>query len=121
MLSDPQSITYNGSSKSLPRTAVTPKGSVYTSSDGSYRVEIERTIVGAGDTYGVNVKLTRRSDNPDAEQAFEGDRNVENSVELGFVVDMTRFEASTVIPLLRTALLAYVDSTLQGRLLAGEV
>jgi hypothetical protein len=119
LLSDPQSVTYDGNAKSLPRTSIGPRGTEYTSSDGVFQVKIWRTP-NKGDFYKVDITLTRRSTNPDAEQAFEGDRIVENSVKLGFVVDTTRHEASTVIPLLRTALLNYVDSTLQGRLLAGE-
>lgn len=43
MLSDPQSITYNGAATSLPRVSTQGRSSTYESSDGSLRLTVTHT------------------------------------------------------------------------------
>lgn len=66
------------------------------------------------------VTLSRKLPDPTPSDVFDDYRVIRNSVSLSFGFDPTRAETSVDIPLLRTALLAYVDSTLQSRIIAGE-
>jgi len=66
------------------------------------------------------ITLSRVLPDPTSSNVFDDYRTIRNSVTLSFGFDPTRAEASVDIPLLRTALLAYVDTTLQGRIIAGE-
>jgi hypothetical protein len=67
------------------------------------------------------ISLSRMLPDPTPADVFNDYREIKNSVKLSFSFDSsTRAEASVDIPLLRTALLAHVDSTLQGRIIAGE-
>jgi len=58
---------------------------------------------------------------PDATplDVFDAFRDVANSVELAFVVDPNRKDPDAIADL-RTALLAFVDTSLQARVLGGE-
>lgn len=70
---------------------------------------------------GVHIELTRRLPDPTPSNVFDDYREIRNSFGITYRFDSaTRAEASVDIPLLRTALLAFVDSTLQSRIIAGE-
>lgn len=122
MFSDPLSVTYNSVAKSLPRQGVSANGSVYGTSDGEFnlRVDLIRRVSDFGlDVVRREVKLTRNI--PDTtDPAFTQLRFPLNSFGLVYETDVIQTQASTDIPLLRTALLALVDSTFQGRILGGE-
>jgi hypothetical protein len=119
LLSDPLSITYDGSAKSLPRVSSGPNSTVYRTSDGVFEIRISNAP-GRGSDSLVRISFSRVTPDPTPSDAFDPYRTIRNSFELCFSFDISRYEASTVLPLLRTALLAFVDTTLQGRLIAGE-
>jgi hypothetical protein len=66
------------------------------------------------------VTLVRRLPDPTPGDAFDDYRFIRNRFSVAYGFDRTRAEASVDIPLLRTALLNYLDATLQGRVMAGE-
>lgn len=119
MFSDPLSITYNGSPVSLPRVGVDNDRSKYESSDRQFSVEIEKSRRADG-TITREVKLTRVSPDSTPADAFDPYRRIPNGVSLVFTTDEFNSFSSTDLPLLRTALLALVDTTFQGRILGDE-
>jgi hypothetical protein len=126
MLSDPLSVTYDGSGMSLPRTGGTATGfarrlmsSRYATSDGEFYVNVDSFLM-TDNAYKVEIQLSRVT--PDPDDPFTGNyRRLPNSFGLTYTVNDLNYATSTDIPLLRTALLALVDTTLQGRLIAREV
>jgi hypothetical protein len=119
MLTDPASVTYNGSAKSLVRISQDIDSTIYATSDGEFWMQIRNSLTRDGLTRR-EVLLERRAPDPTPDPFSGGPASVSNRFGLIFETNLNRFESSTDIPLLRTALLAYVDSTLQGRILAGE-
>jgi len=125
VLTDPLSVSYNGSSKSLP--AIT----------GSNPISVER-VLGArryGTADGEFTVYTRQSSRKDGarqseitleRRALETDVNTtmqgyfSNSVGLVFTSNRFQVATSVDIPLIRAALLSLVDTTLQGRIINGE-
>jgi hypothetical protein len=120
MLTDPLSVTYNGSAKSLPRVSAGPSGTTYRTADGEFRVNIRKTPVSRDGGDSVSIELSRRLPDPTPSDVFDDYRNIRNSFAITYSFDPTRAEASVDLPRLRTALLAFVDSTLESRLIAGE-
>jgi len=121
MLTDPLSVTYNGSAKSLPRTSVTPTGSVYRTADGEFEVVIFQSPRSRGnEALQTSIKLVRRVPDPTPADAFDAYRFIRNSFGISYGFDLTKAESSVDIPRLRTALLSFVDSTLEGRLMSAE-
>lgn len=126
MLSDPLSVTYNGNAKSLPRLgsdSPVPGRIVqsrrYATPDGEFEVSTS-VLSNDADVTRVEILLTRAAPDNDADPFNGLWRRLPNSVGLVYEVNNLHFNTSTDIPLLRTALLALVDSTLQGRLIGGE-
>jgi hypothetical protein len=120
MFSDPLAVTYNSSAKSLPRVSAGPSGTVYRTADGEFEVSISNHSV-ARDGSQVSIQLARRLPDPTPSNVFDDYRSIKNSFTLSYGFDLlTKAEASVDIPLLRSALLSFVDTTLQGRLIAGE-
>lgn len=120
MLSDPISFTINGSSKTFPRVSVDGNTSVYRTSDGEYEVIIHTFPMVDGKT---NCSVTLNHLLPDSTPSdpFDPWRPIVNSFGLTYSFDTnTRANVGTDIPILRTALLAFIDSTLQGRVINGE-
>jgi hypothetical protein len=66
------------------------------------------------------VKLSRTTPDPTPSDVFDPYRDIINSVELRFGRDVSRYEADTVIPLLRSALDSLASGTTLSRILAGE-
>lgn len=122
MFSDPFSVTYDGSAKSLPRTEVAKAYSRYNTADREFEILIANNLQKPQDGIAtVSFRLTRRIPDPTSGDAFDAYRDIRNSFALSFSFDaLTRAEASVDIPRLRTAVLATVDSTLQSRLISGE-
>jgi hypothetical protein len=124
MLSDPLSVTYNGTAKSLPvasgrwPSAGRVVGSrMYKTADGEFTVATRQLIRGNGDRTG-EITLTRTAPETDTGTAAQG--YFDNSVTLAFTTNTFGAGTSVDIPLIRSALLALVDTTLQNRLIAGE-
>lgn len=125
MLSDPLSVTFDGSAKSLPRAAGITSGvkkvkaqTTYVTSDAEFQVTVTQSELGNGGTR-AEVLLSRVTPDPDG--PFVGSyARYPNSVGLVFEVNSLKYNANVDIPKLRTALLSLVDTTLQGRLIGGE-
>lgn len=128
MLSDPLSVTYNGSAKSLPRTGGSTRGvkkvlanSVYNTADGEFTVRTVHSLMGDGG-HRMEITLSRRVPDPDSDPLTGATSSVwTNSVGLVYEFNDSHYQTNTDIPLLQTALLSLVDSTLRGRLLGGEI
>jgi len=121
MLTDPLTVTYNGSAKTMPRTSVSSDGSVYRTADGEFEVVIlQSPRTRSNGPISTSIKLVRRIPDPTPSDAFDAYRNIRNSFGITYGFDLTKAEASVDIPRLRTALLSFVDSTLEGRLMSAE-
>jgi len=120
VLTDPLSVTYNAVAKSLPRVGVSDDQSFYKTADGEFEV-VTSSFTNADGVEHREITLARRLPDATPSNAFDAYREIRNVFGLSYSFDSTRAEASIDIPLLRTALLAFVDSTLQGRLIAGEL
>jgi len=121
MLTDPLAVTYNSVAKSLVRISQGASGTRYRTADGEFEVQISKTQPKTEAWQdSVYFELTRVLPDPTPTNAFDAFRRVTNSFGIAIRFDATRAETSVDVPLLRTALLAFVDSTLQGRLIAGE-
>lgn len=119
---DPLSVTYDGSAKSLPRVSVKDSSSVYRTADGEFSISIERSPL-SGVEGGERVSLIMSRTVPDP-TPLDGNpnRQIINSFGLTIGFDApSREQASVDVPLLRTAVLALVDSTFQSRLIQGEL
>jgi len=122
MFTDPLSVTYDGSSKSLPRTSVEKDYTRYRTADGEFEVLISNNLQSARNgVANASIKLVRRIPDPTPGDPFNDFRDIRNVFGLSYSFDaQTRAEASVDVPRLRTALLALVDTTFQGRIIAGE-
>lgn len=121
MLTDPMSVTYNGSAKSLVRVYTDASLSKYRTADGEFEVVVSNDNVTNSDgERTISIELSRWLPDPTPADVFDPYRRIRNTFGISYRVDVTQASTSVDLPLLRTALLAFVDSTLQGRLLAGE-
>lgn len=126
MLSDPISVTYNGSAKSLPATSTPFRLNVarvigtrsYNTADGEFTVSTRQSVLRDGDWVS-EIYLTRAAPETDTNTVAQG--YFSNSVGLSFVTNPYKAGTAVDLPLLRAALLAFVDTTLQGRLIGGEL
>jgi len=119
MFTDPLSVTYNSSSKTLPRVSQEESLSSYRTADGEFEILISSRR-GVGGIEARQINLARQIPDPTPTNVFDNFRQIRNVFGLSYGFDTTRAETSVDIPLLRTALLALVDSTFQGRLITGE-
>lgn len=120
MLSDPLAVTYNGSAKSLPRTSAGSNGTVYRTADREFEIHIKNLPVTGDGRSGVEISMTRVLPDPTPADVFDDYRFVKNTFSVSYSFDRTRAEASVDLPRLRTALLAFVDSAMEARLIGGE-
>jgi len=121
VLTDPLSVTYDGSAKSLPKVSLDSRGSVYRTADGEFEVSISKFLPPRYGMGGAGIFLARRLPDPTPSNVFDDYRFIYNTVGITFGFDaLTRAEASVDLPRLRTALLSFVDTTLMGRVISGE-
>jgi hypothetical protein len=120
VLTDPLAVTYDGSAKSLPRTSAGPNGTRYRTADGEFEINITNFPIMRDGRQGVSIELVRRLPDPTPSDAFDAYRVIRNGFSVAYAFDPSRAEASVDVPRLRTALLALVDTTFQGRLISGE-
>lgn len=122
MFTDPFSVTYNGSAKSLPRVSVRGNASNYRTADSEFEVSISNSRNKRDGRAFVQFELIRTLPDPTPGDAFDAFRTIRNSFGVVYGFDpSTRAQASVDLPLLRTAVLAVVDSTLMSRLIGGEI
>lgn len=120
MLSEPQAVTFDGSAKSLARISSSPRG-VFRTADGEFELTISNDARQRNGVARREISLARRIPDPTPSDHFDDYREIRNVFGLFYEFDsFTRANSSVDIPLLRTALLAYVDATLQGRIIVGE-
>jgi hypothetical protein len=120
ILTEPLSVTYNGSAKSLARTSQSANRTVYKTGDLEFEMVISDIKMPRKGEIGRSITLARYLPDPTPADAFDAYREVRNSFGFSYVFAETRAETSVDIPRLRAALIAYCDSTLQSRIIAGE-
>jgi len=122
MFNDPLSVSYNGDSLSMPRTASGKDHSRYNTADGEFTLFIVNNPKGSqGGFARVDIILTRRLPDPTPEDVFNNFRDVRNSFGFSYGFDpVTRVGASVDVPRLRTALISLVNSGFESRLISGE-
>jgi len=127
LLTDPLSVTYNGGAVSLPRASGLRPGvrreigrSIYRSSTGEFTVFTTRSLLSDGTTR-VEIILERVAQDADS-NPFTGDwKRLPNRFGFVYEVNDLAYASGTDIGLLRTALDSFVTSTVQNRLVAGEL
>lgn len=97
-----------------------PSGNRYVTGDGEFEIKISDLPKLRDGSIGRTIVLSRRLPDPTPLDVFDNYRFIRNSFGITYSFDLSRSEASVDIPKLRTALLAYVDATLQGRIIGGE-
>lgn len=126
MFSDPLTVTYNGSSKSLARVGTsvlspgkTVSSSHYSTADEEFSLYIRETWKAAEMMRRFEVTLGRTQ--LDVDGPFVGAYSAFPN-RFGFIYEANslRYATSTDIPLLKTALTSLVDAAFQGRILGGE-
>jgi hypothetical protein len=120
MFTDPLSVTFNGSATSLARVSADEVGTTYATPDRSLVLEIFEVSVRGSGQRRIECKLSYAHPDPTPDPFSGGPASQINSVGLVFEVNPNGFYSGTDVPLLRTAILALVDSTFQGRVLGGE-
>jgi len=127
VLADPLAITYNSVAKSLPRASgripkrpgVVGVSSMYATADGEFVAKTTNLSTKEGLTF-ATIELCRNVPDTDTDPFNSQDLWLPNSFGLSYVVNPFRFQTSTDIPLLRSALLAFVTSSIELRLINGE-
>lgn len=113
---DPQSVTVNSVAKSMPRTSTSAGESVYEMSDGSYKLTISHQKLKGGRVRSL-ARLDRRDVVADPLTA------VNDYETLTFYCVIDRPEAgfsSTVVSQVIAGFVAWLDSTVQGKLYGRE-
>lgn len=125
MLTDPLVVTYNSVAKTLPRGAGVYPGPVrsmqstfYGTADQEFGLRVQQHELRDG--FRTEILLGRRDIDP-ASNPYMGRQLAFNRFGLVYEVNTLYQDTAVDVPRLRTALLALVDSTLQGRLIAGEL
>jgi len=126
MLTDPLSVTYNGAAKALPQVTGSTSGlelgkvtssRKYATADGEFTVATRQSTLKDG-TRKAEIFLSRMAPETDVNTTWSG--YFSNAVGLTFIINPAGANVSVDIPLIRAALLSLCDTTLQGRLIAGE-
>lgn len=127
MLSDPLAPTYNSVALSLPRASGSYPGSgkrlgaaVYSTPDGEFKIYTEFASLSSV-MQRSTILMERRALDSDTDPSNGGAYYLPNRFGLVYDFDINRRSTSVDVPRLRTALLALVDSTLQGKLIGGEI
>jgi len=122
MFTDPFSVTYAGSSKTLPRVSVGSSGSRYRTADREFEISISDSPI-----YQLrdgrewrSIMLSRTLPDPTPADAFDAMRVITNTFGVVYAFDPTRAEASDNLPKLRTALDSVLTGAFEARLWTGE-
>jgi hypothetical protein len=118
VLTDPQSVVYDGDTFSLPRTEEGEGTGRYTSSTGEFEILISNSPQSDGRVR-VEIQLSRTNPDPTPMDVFDPYRRMPSSVSLSW----TRFpygDFADELGFLQTALLELVDDPYRDRLLAFE-
>jgi len=116
-------VTIDGSAKNLPRVgqlsaanAKQVSASTYRTSDGTYQVDVRQSVYQDG-VRRAELMLRKRTLDTDSGTAYTG----YISTGVGIVLEFGPYgSGSADLSNVRTAVLALVDSALQGRLVTGE-
>lgn len=126
MLTDPAALTYNSGAISLARGAGDFPGvgkrsshSHYRTSSGEFELGVSHSFLGGGAIR--SEVILSRNDTDAGSNPFPGLPLTFNRFGLIYDINVMHQETATDIPLLRTALLAFVDTTLQNRIIGGEM
>jgi len=120
MLSDPLTVTFGGSAKTLVRTGTSAAGSTYRTADGEFEVSISSSPAASGKTR-VEVLLTRNYPDATPDPFGGGPATMPNTFGVIYETNPHRFFSESEIPLLRAALLAFLGaSSTEARIMAGE-
>lgn len=95
-------------------------GSKYRTADGEFEFKISDSPKGRDGSLGRFITLSRVLPDPTPSNSFDDYRVIRNSFGIFLGFDTTRAESSVDLPLLRSALLTLVDSTLTSRIISGE-
>lgn len=121
MLTDPLVVTYNSVAKTLPRVSLGKSGASYKTADGEFEIYISKTPPQTATWEDrVYFEMARILPDPTPSDVFDAFRRVRNTFGITYCTDTSRGSTSVDVPLLRSAVLAFVDTTLQGRLIGGE-
>jgi hypothetical protein len=126
VLSDPQNVTYNGASKSLPVTGVKPaqiKGLTqfrsYTTPDGEFRLLARQYSMSDGN------RKTEIEFQRSAGRDLDGNSSVDAFLSNGFGVTVTvnpfNKDSLVEVPLLRDALISWLTTPVLNRIVGGEL
>jgi hypothetical protein len=118
MFSDPLSVTVDGSAKSLPRVGASKQRTTYRTADGTFEIKIS-DVPGRNGAYGVSIELAQKSPDPTPANVFDDYRDIVNAFGITYRYDVSRSDLDD-LPVIRTALLALVNSGFETRLLSGE-
>jgi len=120
MFTDPLSVTYSGSAKSLPRVRASSEGATYRTADGEFEVIIsDLPPIVAGREFRL-ISLGRVLPDLTPTDVFDTYREIKNTFGYFYQFDSTRAGLSSDIGNIRTALDSFVTSTYQGRIISGE-
>lgn len=120
MFTDPLSVTYSGSARSMPRIGTTAKSATYKAANGEFEVIISELPPQAAGREFRSVQLSRTLPDMTPADVFDAMREVKNTFGYFYMFDPTRAGLSTDLSALRTALDSWVTSGLQDRIVAGE-
>jgi len=95
-------------------------GTVYRTADGEFEIKISDQPKQRDGSMGRVVSLSRVLPDPTPGNSFDDFRTIRNTFKVSYGFDTSRAGLSVDIPLLRVALLSWLDPTLQGRILSGE-
>lgn len=128
MLSDPIAVTYNTVGKNLARiSGLSTAGAVRTLSSGAYSTADGEFT---GSTRSSQLKdgskrvefiLTRTTPDNDADPFTGSGARLPNSFGVVYVVNSLHYASSVDIPRLRAALLAFLDTATELRVMNGEL
>lgn len=127
MLADPLVVTYNGSSKTLPRASRFVPGvakllgrSSYGTADGEFVAQSSASLMSDGTTRS-EILLGRIQQDDDANPFTGGWTSVPNYFGMVYVCNRYKLNSAVDIPLLRTALGSYLTTSVELKLMNGEL
>jgi hypothetical protein len=121
ILTDPLAVTFDGNSTTLPRIAAGKGGTIYRAADSILELTFQSSRSEGNGKVRRDIVLSRQLPDPTPGNSFDDFRVIRNSFGVSFTFDpITRAGVSVDIPLLRTALLAFLTPAYTDRIIAGE-